>query len=150
MGDSEPGNPTAKFLLLFHFFLFSDYHTSRMADPSKYQNYTQRAKWFPKQLRKRETKTEKIMWSMLCNDAMGYRFTRQKPLGIFIADFYCAKLQLVVEVDGGYHKNRLAYDRRRDGLLAEMWIKVYRIRANSLYNNPDWVLGLLMTYILNL
>lgn len=81
---------------------------------------------------------------MLRKDATGYRFVRQKPLGIFIADFYCAALQLVVEVDGGYHLDRLEYDSRRDTNLAEMGIRIYRINADLLLINPDAVLdGLL-------
>jgi len=33
----------------------------------------------------------------------GYTFNRQKPLSRYIVDFYCKPLNLVIEVDGGYH-----------------------------------------------
>jgi len=32
----------------------------------------------------------------------GYKFTRQKPIGNFIVDFYCNKLELIIELDELY------------------------------------------------
>ena len=58
-----------------------------------------------KQLRKEMTKEERHLWyDFLCSYPV--RFSRQKVLGKYIADFYCAKANLVIELDGSgkHHK----------------------------------------------
>lgn len=55
-------------------------------------------------LRKNETETEKILWENLRdNQLQGFKFRRQHPISLYIADFYCHKLKLIIEIDGGYH-----------------------------------------------
>ena len=55
-----------------------------------------------KMLRKNMTKEEKHLWYDFLR---GYpvRFSRQKVLGKYIADFYCAEAKLVIEIDGSGH-----------------------------------------------
>ena len=48
------------------------------------------------------TREEKHLWYDFLRD-FPVRFVRQKVIGHYIADFYCAKARLVVEVDGGHH-----------------------------------------------
>ena len=57
------------------------------------------------------------------------RFQRQKAIGEFIVDFYCAKAKLVVELDGGghYYKGQIAADERRTEVLQAMGLRVVRI-----------------------
>ena len=55
-----------------------------------------------KSLRKSQTDAEKKLWSKLRNkNIFGYKFYRQYGIGPYIADFYCPKLKLAVEADGG-------------------------------------------------
>ena len=55
-----------------------------------------------KQLRKEMTKEERHLWyDFLRNYPI--RFSRQKVLGRYIADFYSAKAKLVIELDGSQH-----------------------------------------------
>jgi very-short-patch-repair endonuclease len=55
-----------------------------------------------KNLRKSQTKEELIFWSQVKNRKFnGYKFRLQYSIGSYIADFYCPKLKLVVEIDGG-------------------------------------------------
>ena len=55
-----------------------------------------------KQLRKNMTKEERHLWyNFLSNYPI--RFSRQKILGQYIADFYCAQAKLVIELDGSQH-----------------------------------------------
>ena len=57
---------------------------------------------FAKELRKNMTKEERHLWyDFLRSDSV--KFTRQKVLGKYIADFYCAKANLVFELDGSQH-----------------------------------------------
>lgn len=50
------------------------------------------------------TDSEKALCQKLRNKQIkGYQFYRQKPLGVYIVDFYCPKGNLVIELDGGQH-----------------------------------------------
>ena len=55
-----------------------------------------------KNLRKTMTKEERHLWYDFLRD-YPVRFQRQKAIGNYIADFYCAKARLVVELDGSGH-----------------------------------------------
>jgi very-short-patch-repair endonuclease len=58
-----------------------------------------------KALRNSMTNSELILWERLKGkQILGLRFRPQHPIDIFIADFYCHPLKLVIEVDGGIHK----------------------------------------------
>ena len=57
---------------------------------------------FAKELRKNMTKEERHLWYDFLRD-YPVRFLRQKILGKYIVDFYCAKARLVIELDGGGH-----------------------------------------------
>lgn len=55
-----------------------------------------------KELRKNMTPWERKLWYEFLR-SYPIRFQRQKAIGNHIADFYCAKAKLVVELDGGGH-----------------------------------------------
>ncbi len=57
---------------------------------------------FAKELRKEMTKEEKHLWYDYLS-SYPIRFYRQKVLGRYIADFYCAEAGLVIELDGSQH-----------------------------------------------
>ena len=63
---------------------------------------------------------------VLSKRILGYKFLRQKPIDQFIIDFYCAKLLLAIEVDGGYHLGQKRLDRERDIKLSMIGIKTIR------------------------
>lgn len=81
-----------------------------------------------KSLRKRATRQEKHLWYDFLS---GYevRFQRQKVIGNYIADFYCHKAKLVVEVDGSQHYTLAGEtaDEFRTEILEEYGLKVIRI-----------------------
>ena len=82
-----------------------------------------------KELRKYETDAEKILWTKLNrNQIMGLQFRRQHPIDRFIADFYCAKIKLVIEVDGSIHElpENQDYDIGRSEILNDFGITVIR------------------------
>ncbi|ADQ80832.1 leucyl-tRNA synthetase [Paludibacter propionicigenes WB4] len=80
-----------------------------------------------KQLRNHQTEAETFLWNHL-SSIEGVRFKRQHPILYFIADFYCHKAKLIVEVDGGYHtiSEQYLYDKNRDNELTELGLKVIR------------------------
>jgi very-short-patch-repair endonuclease len=81
-------------------------------------------------LRKRETEAEKVLWTLLRNRRFsGYKFLRQHAIctdGIlgrrlyYIPDFYCHKAKLVVEADGPIHLLKQDYDKNRDEVLRRL------------------------------
>lgn len=81
-----------------------------------------------KVLRDDMTEAEKLLWNRLSNKQLGYRFRRQHPIGSFIADFYCHKAKLVVEVDGSVHQEpeQADYDIGRTYEIEALEIKVIR------------------------
>jgi very-short-patch-repair endonuclease len=70
--------------------------------------YNSNLKKFSRKLRTNQTPAERKLWKYIRrNQINNLRFTRQKPIGKYIADFYCHKLKLVIEIDGDRHfKNK--------------------------------------------
>ena len=81
-----------------------------------------------KALRKNMTRWERKLWYDFLRD-YPVRFQRQKAIGNYIADFYCAKARLVVELDGGGHytAKQTEKDEVRTKELESMNLKVVRI-----------------------
>jgi very-short-patch-repair endonuclease len=93
-------------------------------------------------LRNDVTPAEKEMWKYIRKDALGVRFRRQYGIGEYIADFYCPKLKLVIEIDGGSHFTDEArkYDEARTNYLNSIGVKVVRYTNNDVMNNIQGVL----------
>ena len=89
-----------------------------------------------KMLRKNMTKEEKHLWyDFLCTYPV--RFSRQKVLGKYIADFYCAEAKLVIELDGSGHytEEGKQYDEERTAFLEEYGLTVIRIPNTEIHKN---------------
>ncbi len=56
-----------------------------------------------KELRKNMTQAEKVLWGYLKGGINGLKFRRQHPIGVYVADFYCHHLKLIIELDGKIH-----------------------------------------------
>ena len=81
-----------------------------------------------RELRKNMTPWERNLWYEYLR-FYPIRFQRQKAIGNYIADFYCAKARLVVELDGGGHytPEQAEKDRIRTKALESMNLTVLRI-----------------------
>ena len=81
-----------------------------------------------KELRKNMTPWERKLWYDFLR-AYPMRFQRQKAIGNYIADFYCAKAGLVIELDGGGHytSEQEEKDLLRTKELESMKLKAVRI-----------------------
>ena len=91
----------------------------------KYLPYNEESRDRSRQLRKVSTLSEVLLWKYLrARQIKGYQFNRQKPLGKFIADFYCKSLGLVIEIDGSSHIDKEQYDRDRDIEMQKLGITV--------------------------
>ena len=115
--------------------------------------YDRNLKERSQQLRKGMTEAERKLWIHLrVKNVKGYRFYRQKPLGGYIADFYCPKAKLVIEVDGGQHleAEHREYDRIRDEYLSGLGLTTLRFLNSDVLTNIDGVLDSIYRYLENL
>ena len=89
-----------------------------------------------KMLRKNMTKEEKHLWYDFLR-TYPIRFSRQKVLGKYIADFYCAEAKLVIELDGSGHytEEGKQYDEERTAFLEEYGLTVIRIPNTEIHKN---------------
>ena len=101
-----------------------------------------------KMLRKNMTKEEKHLWYDFLRTYPN-RFLRQKVLGRYIADFYCAEAKLVIELDGSQHfeKEVREYDNKRTAFLEEYGLKIIRIPNSEINNNFEGICRYLIEQI---
>jgi len=93
----------------------------------RYRGYRRNLTPRAQALRRDPTPAERRLWYEFLRD-LPNKFTRQKPLGRYIADFYCASRRLVVELDGDSHYVPAAerYDAQRTEDLNRLGIRVVR------------------------
>jgi len=100
-------------------------------------------------LRRSQTKAETIFWNAVRNRKfLGYKFYRQYPfifdyIGIetfYVADFYCAKKRLVIELDGKIHEYQIERDELRTYIINMLGIRLVRFRNEEIENNLNIVL----------
>jgi very-short-patch-repair endonuclease len=97
-------------------------------------------------LRDNQTEAEAFLWENLGRlKYLNVRFKRQHPLLYFIADFYCHKAKLIIEVDGGYHNvpEQYLYDQNRDSELKELGLKVIRFTNEQVLNHIEITLEII-------
>ena len=87
-------------------------------------------------LRKNMTKEERHLWYNFLRD-YPVKFLRQKPIGKYIVDFYCAKAKLVIELDGSQHykKINIEKDTERTEFLERFGLIVVRVTNNQVSLN---------------
>ncbi|MCH7964879.1 MAG: endonuclease domain-containing protein [Bacteroidetes bacterium] len=89
-----------------------------------------------REMRNNSTKGEIKFWcELLRKKQTGYKFYRQKIIDHFIVDFYCAKLKIVIEIDGTSHEGKEEYDKRRESVLESLELKVIRYNDLPVLNN---------------
>lgn len=98
-------------------------------------------------LRKNATKAEIILWKYLCRDQLGYDFHRQKPIGNYIVDFFCSELNLVIEIDGPSHGEKINYDLQRQKFLESADLRILRFTETQVQKDVRAVLTVLTNWI---
>ncbi|MBE6681838.1 MAG: endonuclease domain-containing protein [Ruminococcaceae bacterium] len=91
-------------------------------------------------LRKNMTKEEKHLWYDYLR-TYSVKFSRQKVLGKYIADFYCAEAKLIIELDGSQHyeEKGIEYDAERTAYLEKYGLRVIRIENIEINKNFDGI-----------
>ena len=98
-------------------------------------------------LRKEMTPAEKVLWNRLNKSQLGVRFKAQHPIDIFIADFYCHKYRLIVEVDGEIHLSKKEDDENRTAELERFGLTVIRFTNDDVLNNVERVVDEIEKFI---
>lgn len=119
----------------------------------KHIPYNTNLKEFSRNLRSHQTLGETLLWMRLQKRQVGgYQFNRQKPLGNYIVDFYCKKLQLVIEVDGGSHhfEEIMVKDVERQRILEGLGIHFLRFSEMDVRTKMDDVSLRIESFIENI
>jgi len=106
--------------------------------------YNPKLKDRAKALRKAGNLAEVLFWQQVHKGKFkGFDFDRQKIIGNYIVDFYCANVNVVVEIDGSSHDNKQEYDAKRDEYLESLGLTVIHITDVDVKNNLGFTMNAL-------
>jgi very-short-patch-repair endonuclease len=110
-----------------------------------YIPYNLKLKQKARELRKNQTKEEIVFYNQILKKHFKeYRFLKQKPIDGFILDFYCSKLNLGIEIDGGIHIAQKIRDKERDEILLNKHnIQVIRFSNKDVTHNVQNVVDVI-------
>jgi len=92
------------------------------------------------ELRKSGSLPETLLWNQIKNKKLnGLDFDRQKIIGNYIVDFFCASKFLVIEIDDKTHDFKETYDKKRDEYLKSLNLTVIHIPASDVLKSPETV-----------
>ncbi len=85
-----------------------------------------------------------LLWKELKSKKLnGLDFDRQKIIGNYIADFYCAEKAVVIEIDGSSHNTKQREDAIRDRFMQSLGLQVIRIPVREVFQNMSGVISYL-------
>ena len=116
----------------------------------KIQPYNPELKKYARELRKNMTDAERLLWSRIRKKQVrDAPFLRQRPIGKYIVDFYSPEMNLVVEVNGGQHFEKLgkAADEERDAFLQSRGLKILRFSNVDVLKNLDAVVEVIFQHV---
>ena len=93
------------------------------------------------ELRNKMTHSEELLWNYLNHNEWNLKFRRQHPISIYVADFYCHSLKLVIEIDGSIHalEEVKRNDIIRESNLKELGLNVLRFKNEDIINKLETV-----------
>jgi len=99
--------------------------------------------------RNNPTPAETLLWQKVLRGKQfaNYKFLRQKPIGPYIVDFYCAELRLVIEIDGDSHAEQAGYDAQRTAHLNSLGLSVLRYANRDVLSNLPSVFDNLASHL---
>ena len=80
-----------------------------------------------RRMRRESTAAENTFWQAVRRKALGVRVRRQEVVLGFIADFYCPKAKLIIEIDGSSHAKKTLEDAQRDAIFKQYGFSTLRI-----------------------
>lgn len=93
--------------------------------------------------RKTPTPAEELLWQEIRSSKLGVKFRRQHPIDLYIVDFFCVELNLIIEVDGEYHqsKDQKDYDEERTYNLSARGSEILRFTNQQVLEETEKVLA---------
>lgn len=113
-------------------------------------SYNKKLKRYSRELRRNMTDAENLLWSKIKNKQLkGYQFYRQKIIDNYIADFYCPKANMIIEIDGGQHYSTEGKrgDEIRDNYMASLGLKILRFSDREVFENLKGVIEKIWTLL---
>lgn len=94
-------------------------------------------------LRRNQTQAEHKLWYYVSRSQLGVKIRRQHGIGQYVADFYCHKAKLVIEIDGGVHlkPDVQERDREKELFFNELGLTVLRFTNQEILCNIEMVLA---------
>ena len=106
--------------------------------------YNPKLKEKARELRNAENLSEVLFWNQVKNKQFkGLDFDRQKIIGNYIVDFYCTNCNVVIEIDGSSHDDKVEYDSERDAFLESLGLTVIHIPVLEVMKNINGVMEML-------
>lgn len=95
-----------------------------------------------RELRARMTPAEEALWNLIHINDWKLKFRRQHPISNYVADFYCHRVKLIIELDGSIHDQEefKKKDAERENVLRSLGLTVLRFRNEEIFNNKKIVL----------
>ena len=101
-----------------------------------------------KDLRNNSTLSEVLLWNKIKGKKfLNLKFSRQKPIGTYILDFFCKEKNIGIEIDGESHYGNKERDNEKDRFLIEKGIKVIRVSDKDIKQNIQGVIDYLQRKI---
>jgi very-short-patch-repair endonuclease len=101
-----------------------------------------------RKLRNTPTLTESLLWGHLRSGRLlGYKFTRQFPVGPYVVDFCCRSERLIVELDGGGHDLKRDLDAQRTKWIEGQDYRVVRFWNTDVLQNMHAVLEVIAAHL---
>jgi len=89
-------------------------------------------------MRRNPTLSERALWVHLRRrQLLGVQFRRQVIIGNFVVDLFASSVGLIVEVDGGYHAERVRLDAKREARLRALGYQVLRLPHSLVLQQPQ-------------
>ena len=113
-------------------------------------SYDPKLKELSRELRKRSTLSEVLLWNQLKQRQMrGYQFLRQRPIDQYIVDLFCPELMLAIEVDGDSHnlEKQIGQDPIRQRRLESLGVCFLRFADSDVKKNMNGVLQRIAAWI---
>ena len=115
----------------------------------KFHFNSSQLKYRRKDLRKKSTETETLLWEELRKNKLGVKFFRQYSVDGYVIDFYCPKKRLGVELEGEIHKRKTTkiYDIYRKKYLEAFGIKIIIFENKEIINSMKSIIRIIRNYV---
>ncbi len=113
---------------------------------------SEKSVWFNLKLnakfnRHNQTFAENLVWNLVRDKRLGFRFRRQHVIHHFIVDFVCIEKMLIFEIDGDSHIGKQDYDEERTKILNEIGFKVIRLTYEEVVTSGNKVEQMILEHL---